>query len=71
LAKKKKVLDGIDKQYLHMFGISLKYIEDQPALADDTGKHQKDWSVTTDDVVFVHCCCGHGSFLSKLSTTRG
>ena len=55
--RKEEVLYGFDKQYLKMLGFSLKSIEDHLALADDAGEHRKDRSVTTDDVVFVHCCC--------------
>ena len=57
LGRKEEVLDVFDKQYLQMLGFSLRSIEDQLPLADDAGKHRKDRSVTTDDVVFVHCCC--------------
>ena len=61
LGRKEEDLDGIDKQYLNIVGF-LKSSEDQLALADGASEHRKDRSVTTDDVVFVHCLCENGNF---------
>ena len=57
LGRKEEVIDGFDKQYLTMFGFSLKSEKDQLALADAAGGRRNDRSVTADDVVFVLCCC--------------
>ena len=59
---------AFDKQYLNMLGFSLKSNADQLALADVAGKARKDRSVTTDEVVVVHCCCekGQSFFLNRL-----
>ena len=48
-----------------MLGFSLKSDEDQLALVDVAGKAKKGRSVTTDEVVFVHCCCEKGNIMSK------
>ena len=43
----------------------MKPNEDQLALVYEADKYRKDRSATTDDVVFVHCCCEKGNLLSK------
>ena len=75
LGRKEEVIDGFDKQYLRMFGFSRKSHEDQLALADNAGACKKGSvghrSVTTDIVVFVHCCCEKGNILSKPVECQG